>query len=112
MIRDLDAYSTCCPAAEAEDDAGDVLNTEGTKLTAPSRKQIKAAAQEAFDRCWYARHRSLGGPEAGRKSAELIETKYGPKALDLCDDCLLRLEGRLGVLRWVLHGAPINNFDT
>ena len=112
MIRDLDTFSSCCPAAAAEEGEGGLLNTDGTQLTRPSRKQIKAAAQEAYDKCWYAGHIRLGRPEAGEQSAMELEVKYGKQALDLCDCCLLRLEGRLGALRWVLHGAPINNFDT
>ena len=116
MIKDTDAFSslssTCCPAAAVEETTGGLLNAEGTKLAGPSRKQIKAAAQETYDKCWYAGHVQLGRPEVGEKSAQEIEVKYGKDALDLCDGCLLRLEGRLGALRWVLHGAPINNFDT
>lgn len=112
MIRDLDSFLSCCPAADLEQNAGGLLNTDGTKLTRPSRKQIKAVAQEAYDKCWYAGHVQLGRPEVGETSAQLIEVKYGPEALALCDDCLLRLEGRLGALRWVLHGAPIDNYDT
>ncbi len=76
----------------------------------PTRKQITAAVQEAYDRLWYARHLGFGRPAAGEKSALLLETKYG-KA-EICDECELRLEGRLGALRWVLYGAPIDDYDT
>lgn len=112
MIRDLDSFSSCCPAAAIEDADGGLLNAHSTKLTPPSRKQIKAAAQEAFDKCWFAGHVQLGRPEAGEASARAIEVKYGKEALDICHSCLCRMEGRLGALRWVLYGAPINNFDT
>jgi hypothetical protein len=112
MIKDLETFSSCCPAAAVEEADGGLLNTDGTTLSRPSRKQIKAAAQAAYDKCWYAGHVQLGRPEIGEKSAQGIEVKYGKDALDSCDACLLRLEGRLGALRWVLHGAPINNFDT
>jgi hypothetical protein len=112
MIRDLDAFASCCPAAALEEADGGLLNADGNKLTKPSRAQIKAVAQEAYDKCWYAGRVQLGRPHVGETSAHMIETKYGKEALDLCDDCLLRFEGRLGALRWVLYGAPINNFDT
>lgn len=112
MIRDLDSFSSCCPAADAEDDAVDLLNAEGGKLRNPSRKQIKAAEQRAFDQLWYARHVYLSRPEAGETSAIQIEAKYGKQALQRCETCSLRLEGRLGALRWVLSGAPFNNYDT
>ena len=109
MIRDLDSFSSCCPAADVEDDAVDLLNTEGKKLRKPSRKQIKESEQQAFNHLWYARHVYLSRPEAGEKSAIKIEMKYGKKALQRCEACLLRLEGRLGLLRWVLYGATFNN---
>lgn len=112
MIRDLDSFSTCCPAADVEENAVDLLNTEGGKLRKPSRNQIKAAEQKAFNQLWWARHVYLSRPEAGEKSAIEIEMMYGKQALQRCEACLLRLEGRLGVLRWVLYGAPFNNYDT
>ncbi len=77
----------------------------------PTRNQIAAAAQEAYDRLWYARHVALGRPTPGEKSALLIETKYGKSALAICDAGERRLEGRLAALRWVLYGTP-ENFDT
>jgi hypothetical protein len=113
MIRDLeDSFSSCCPAADAEDDAVDLLNAEGGKLRKPSRRQIKAAEQTAYNQLWYARHVHLRRPEAGETSAIEIEAMYGKQALQRCETCLLRLEGRLGMLRWVLYGAPFNNYDT
>lgn len=112
MIRNLDSFSSCCPAADVEEDAADLLNTEGSKLRKPSRKQIKAAEQKAFNQLWYARHVYLSRPEAGEKSAIKIEMMYGKQALERCEPCLFRLEGRLAALRWVLYGAPFNNYDT
>jgi hypothetical protein len=114
VIRDLDlnSFSSCCPVADVEDDAVDLLNAEGRNLRQPSRKQIKAAEQQAFDQLWYGRHVYLSRPEAGEKSAIKIETMYGKQALQRCEACLFRLEGRLGMLRWVLSGAPFNNYDT
>ncbi len=78
----------------------------------PTRKQIGAAVQETYDRLWFTRHVELGRPAAGEKSALMIETKYGKSALSICDECELRLEGRLGALRWVLYGTAIDNYDT
>ena len=112
MIRDLDTFSSCCPAADAEDDAVELLNAECGKLRKPSRKQIKAEEQRAFNQLWHARHVYLSRPEAGETSAAKIEAMYGKEALQRCETCLLRLEGRLGMLRWVLYGAPFNNYDT
>jgi hypothetical protein len=112
VIRDLDDF--CCSAAAASENecTSGILQSGGAKLSKPLRKQIKAAAQRAFDQLWYAGHVELGRPEAGEKSAHEIEAKYGKDALDQCDDCLLRLQGRLGALRWVLHGSFIENYDT
>ncbi len=99
MIRDID---TTVGAA----------GRDGKRPTiTPTRKQIAAAAQEAYDRLWYARHLGLGRPAAGEKSALLLETKYGKSALAICDAWERKLEGRLAALRWVLYGTP-ENFDT
>lgn len=112
MIRDLDDF--CCAAAAASEHeyTGGIFQFGGAKLSKPSRKQIKAAADKAFDELWYAGHVELGRPEAGEKSAIQIELKYGKAALQKCEACVLRLEGRLGALRWVAYGAPIDNYDT
>lgn len=112
MIRDLDDF--CCGAAAASENeyTGGILQSGGTKLSRPSRKQIKAAVQRAFDELWFARHVELGRPEAGEKSATEIEMKYGKQALHRCEVCVLRLAGRLGALRWFAYGAPIDNYDT
>jgi hypothetical protein len=95
MIRDLDDF--CCAAAVASENecAGGILQSGGAKLSKPSRKQIKAAAQRAFDQLWYAGHVELGRPEAGEKSAIEIEMKYAKQTLQRCEACVLRLEGRL-----------------
>lgn len=112
MIRDLDSFC-CAAAANAGDEyTGGSPKFGATKLSKPSRKQIKAAVPRAFDQLWYAGHLELGRPPAGEKSAILIETKYGMHALQRCEACVLRLEGRLGALRWVAYGAPIDNYDT
>ncbi len=100
MIRDID---TTIGAA----------GSDGERPTIkPTRKQIAAAAQEGYDRLWYARHVGLGRPAAGEKSALMVETKYGKAPLAICDACERRLEGRLAALRWVLYGTPIENYDT
>lgn len=109
--RDLDDF--CCAAAAASENeyTSGILPFHGAKLAKPSRKQIKAAADKAFDELWYAGHVELGRPEAGEESAIQIETKYGKAALQRCEMCVLRLEGRLGALRWAAYGAP-SNYDT
>lgn len=83
-----------------------------SRCNKPTRKQIAAAVQKAYDRLWYARHVELGRPEGGEKSARLLETKYDKSLLKMCDECELRLEGRLGALRWVLYGTAADNYDT
>jgi hypothetical protein len=103
VIRDLDDF--CCGSAASE-------NNYTGGIQKPPRKQIQAAAQRAFDELWYARHVELGRPDAGEKSATEIEIKYGKQGLQRCEACVLRLEGRLGALRWILYGAPIDNYDT
>ena len=114
MIRELENFD-CCPGAvimAATLSGGVAPDGTGYKLSKPSRKQILAAVRETFDKIWYARHIEVGRPVAGEESAAQIECTYGKDALDLCDSCLLRLEGTLGGLRWVAHGAPIDNYDT
>ena len=101
MIREIDF--NCCDMTGGRSDAGPPR---------PKRADIKAATQEAYDRLWYVRHVALGRPAAGEKSALEIETKYGPQSLAICDACELRIEGRLGALRWVLFGTSIDNFET
>lgn len=85
---------------------GIVPEGAGFKLFKPSRKQILAAVRETFDKIWYARHVQLGRPSVGEESAAEIGRMYGKQALDICDTCLLRLEGTLGGLRWAADGAP------
>lgn len=104
MIADLDNPS-CCPAARFAEE-------QYLGLLKPSQKQIRAAMEETFDKTWYARHVELGRPEPGERSAAEIEAKYPKESLEMCDDCVLRSEGRLGALRWVLFGAFIENYDT
>ena len=99
MIRDIDS---CCGVA---------TGTEH-RIRKPNRAEITAAVQEAYDRLWYARHIALGRPAVGEKSALLLETKYGQAPLTMCEACELRMEGRLGALRWALHGSAIDNYDT
>jgi hypothetical protein len=93
VIRDLDNF--CCGAAAASENeyTGGILQSGGAKLSKPSRKQIKAAAQKAFDELWYARHVELGRPDVGEKSAIAIEMKYGTKALERCEECVLHQVG-------------------
>jgi hypothetical protein len=112
VIRDLDAFCCAAAAINEQEYTGGVLKCGGTKLSKPSRKEIKAAAHKAFDQLWYAGHVELGRPDAGEKSAIEIEMKYGKQALQRCEECVLCLEGRLGALRWVAYGAPIDNYDT
>jgi hypothetical protein len=114
MIRELENFECCCGAViTAATVAGGVApNGTGYKLSKPSRKQILAAVRETFDKIWYARHLQLGRPSVGEESAVEIERIYGKSALDICDTCLLRLEGTLAGLRWAAHGAPIDNYDT
>lgn len=101
MIREIEF--NCCDAFDSgSDDA----------LRRPKRAELKAAVQEAYDRLWYFRHVALDRPAAGEKSALLIETKYGAASLAICESCALRIEGRLGALRWVQSGTSINNYDT
>jgi hypothetical protein len=104
MIADLDIPS-CCPAAR-------FAEQEYIGLQKPSRKLVARMMDETFDKIWHARHVQLGRPQPGEKSAGAIESKYAKASLEMCDDCLLRAEGRLGTLRWVLYGAFIENFDT
>jgi hypothetical protein len=104
MIADLDT-PMCCPAAE-------LAEQEYIGLLKPSRKQIAKMIEQTFDQIWHARHVQLGRPEPGEESAIAIESKYPKEFLAPCDDCLLRAEGRLAALRWVLHGAFIENYDT
>lgn len=112
MIRDLDSFC-CAAAANSENEyTGGLPKSGGMKLSKPSRKEIKAAVQRAFDQLWYAGHVELGRPDVGEKSAIEIEMKYGKQALERCEECVLRLEGCLGALRWVAYGAPIDNYDT
>lgn len=114
MIRELETFDGCCGAmiTAATVTDGVAPNGTGYKLSKPSREQILAAVREAFDKIWYARHIQLGRPSVGEESAAEIERIYGKSALDICDTCLLRLEGTLGGLRWVAYGAPIDNYDT
>ncbi len=112
MIKDLDDFC-CAAAANTENEYGNSsLKFGGTGFSRPSRKEIEAAAERAFDALWYAGHLELGRPEAGEKSAFEIEMKYGLESLQRCEACVLRLEGRLGALRWAAYGAPIDNYDT
>jgi hypothetical protein len=104
MITDLETPS-CCPAAKFAEDIY-------VGLRKPSRKEITKTMEETFDKIWYGRHVQLGRPEPGEKSARKIQSKYPRESLEMCDDCLLRAEGRLGALRWVIHGAFIENYDT
>jgi hypothetical protein len=104
MIADLHIPS-CCPAAT-------FAEQQYVGLLKPSRKQIGKMIDDTFNRTWYARHVQLGRPEPGEKSARAIECKYPKESLTMCEDCILRAEGRLGALRWVLYGAFIENYDT
>lgn len=63
MIRDLDDF--CCAAAAASENeyTGGTFQFGGAKLSKPSRKQIKAAADKAYDELWFA------GPYATHLSA-------------------------------------------
>jgi hypothetical protein len=102
MIREI---LNCCGGASGRQKA--------IAATSPPRRgQLKAAAQETYDRLWSARHVGLGRPAAGEKSALQIETKYGAASLVICECCELRLEGRLGALRWALYGSALDNYDT
>lgn len=105
MIRDFEGFSYCCPTAG-------LAEQRYYGLHKPSRKEVASAAEEAFDKLWYARHLEIGSPEAGQESAKQIEIEYGTEALTLCEECLLRMEGRPGALRWILDGAFIENYDT
>lgn len=100
MNRDLDPH--CCGFATSADH----------QISKPTDAEIARAVQEAYDRLWYVRNIALGRPAAGEESALLLETKYGPASLTMCDACELRMEGRLGALRWALHGSAIDNYDT
>jgi hypothetical protein len=114
MIRDLEKFD-CCPGGTilaATVTGAAPYAGAGFKLSKPSRKQILAAEREVFDKIWYCRHIEVGRPPVGEASAAEIEHTYGKDALDICEDCLLRLEGTLGGLRWVAYGAPIDNYDT
>jgi hypothetical protein len=104
MIADLD-IPNCCPAAE-------LAEQEYIGLLKPSRKQIAKMIERTFNQIWHARHLQLGRPEPGEKSATAIASKYPKESLVMCDDCILRAEGSLGALRWVLYGAFIENYDT
>ena len=101
MIREIDF--NCCDMTGGRSDA---------VPRRAKRADIKAAAQEAYDRLWYVRHVFLGRPAAGEKAALELEAKYGPASLPICDACELRIEGKLGALRWVLYGTSIDNHDT
>lgn len=103
MIREIDPIGCC---------SGGTLTGGSNTKAKPTRKEITAKVQQAYDTLWYVRHQQLGAPGIGLKSAQEIECKYGLAALDLCDECVLRLEGRLGALRWVLYGSAIDNSDT
>ena len=68
--------------------------------------------QRAYDQLWYLRHVQLGRPVIGEKAASETEGKYGRASLEICDECQLRIEGRLGALRWVYYGSPLDCYDT
>ena len=101
MIRDID--SSCC---------ADNNHRPRKERSKPTRAKIRTAVQEAYDHLWYVRHVELGRPAVGETAAQEIETKYGRASLDICAECQLRIEGRLGALRWVYYGSPVDCYDT